>query len=78
MNFYDQYKPGTLAWVRSSNRDAKCQIGFVVRKITDKDRSHWGAFYGDFVVVLVGERLDAYGEGWIFPLETFSLEKKEN
>lgn len=76
MNFYDQYPPGTLAWVRSSDRDAKCQIGFVVRKVTDKDRLHWGVHHGSFVVVLVGEQLDLYGPGWIFPLNTFRLDSK--
>lgn len=75
MNFYAQYPPGSLVWVRTSDRDAKCQIGFVVRKATDKDRLHYAVHYGSFVVVLVGEQLDVYGPGWIFPLEAFPLKE---
>ena len=75
MNFYDQYPPGSLVWIRNSDHDARPQIGFVVRKATNEDRLRYAVHYGSFVVVLVGEQLDVYGPGWIFPLDAFPLKE---
>lgn len=77
MNFYAQFPPGSLVWVKNyDHTKAERQIGFVVRRATTKDRLRYAVHYGDFVVVLVGEQLDVYGPGWIFPLEAFPLDSK--